>query len=452
MRLGESFAQALSNLRDMKLRTALTALGVAVGIAALVAMVGFGQGVQSNVTESFEKLDLFSSITVMPRGLLSGLRPGRAEGRRAPIPEGAEGPVLDDEAVGTLARLPGVESAWPEVRFPAVVAFRGNEEFRLVQMMPPAGPSSKPIRLAAGRPFRDPDEPSVIVSRALLGSFGVRDAASVIGAKVRVSSIALDFGALEQGGLGALLGQGRLPLKRESYDFSIVGVTDSGAIGGPLPIGSDVFLPSGWAGKIARLPFSSVWDLFRTRDGRPGYSAVDLRLTSPAAVDPVERRVRDLGFSTFALADQFREVKTSFVYLNMILAAIGMIAIFVAALGIVNTMVMSILERYTEIGIMKAVGASHGDIKRIFFFESGTIGFAGGLGGLVLGVLVSGLINRIVNTILARQGIPPIEYFRYPLWLCLGAMAFAVGVSLVSGVYPAWRASRVDPVVALRHE
>jgi putative ABC transport system permease protein len=136
----------------------------------------------------------------------------------------------------------------------------------------------------------------------------------------------------------------------------------------------------------------------------------------------------------------------------MMLAAVGMIAIFVAALGIINTMVMSILERYSEIGIMKAVGASNRNIKAIFFVESSAIGFAGGIFGLALGWTVSRIINRIINFYLAKQGLPYIEYFSFPLWLCLGAIAFAVGVSLVSGIYPASRAARVDPVVALRHE
>jgi putative ABC transport system permease protein len=136
----------------------------------------------------------------------------------------------------------------------------------------------------------------------------------------------------------------------------------------------------------------------------------------------------------------------------MVLAAVGMIAIFVAGLGIINTMVMSILERYAEIGVMKAVGARDGDIKKIFFFESSSIGFLGGIGGLALGWAVSRIINQVVNYFLARQGVPYIEFFNLTVWLCLAAVAFSLGVSLVAGIYPALRAARVDPVVALRHD
>jgi putative ABC transport system permease protein len=100
---------------------------------------------------------------------------------------------------------------------------------------------------------------------------------------------------------------------------------------------------------------------------------------------------------------------------------------------------------------MKAVGASDRDIKKIFFFETSMIGFLGGIFGLALGWLVSGLINQVVNYFLTGEGVPYIQFFSFPWWLCLGAVVFAMLVSLVAGIYPAVRAARVDPVVALRH-
>lgn len=97
--------------------------------------------------------------------------------------------------------------------------------------------------------------------------------------------------------------------------------------------------------------------------------------------------------------------------MEMILFAVGMIAIVVASLGITNTMIMSIMERYKEIGIMKAVGAGNKDIKKVFFFETSLIGFLGGIFGLLLGWLVSGLINRVVNYFLSKQNIPHINLY-----------------------------------------
>jgi len=462
MRFSEYLDFASSNLREMKLRTALTAFGVTVGIGALVAMVAFGQGLQKNVSESFEKLDLLNSITVLPQtsdlagvfggGARGGARGLRGGGRRRPSPSAA-GPALDDAAVRAFEAVKGVEIVFPEVRFPALVAVGEAEEFRLAQVIPARIASSKLIRLTAGAPFARDDEDAVIVGRSLLRSLGIADPASAVGRTLRLSSIALDLGSFNPANLGEMLAGRKLPLSKETYDFKIVGVTESLGFGGPTPIQSDVYLPPGPAGRIKKLPFTNIWDLFRAGGGEgTGYSALNIRLSSPAYADAVKAEAARLGFSTFALIDQFAQIKTSFVFMDMALAAVGMIAIFVAALGIINTMVMSILERYNEIGVMKAVGASPAVIKKIFLVESATIGFLGGAAGLVLGWAASRVINRVVNYFLARQGMPHIEYFSYPLWLCLGAIGFAVGVSLLAGVYPARRAARVDPVVALRHE
>jgi putative ABC transport system permease protein len=362
------------------------------------------------------------------------------------------GRALDDGAIAEIASFRGVESVFPDVRFPAVAGGEKGGEFRLVTVLPAKATASKFIRLSAGRPFRDDDESAVIIGPSILRLLDLKKPEEALGRMFRISSLAFDPALLLGGGFAGLLQGKSAPVRRKDYDFPIVGVVESLALGETSPLAGDIILPPGTAGRMDKLPFTSIWDLFRAGEGKGGYSAVNVRLTTPAFADPVKARVREMGFDTFALADQFEQIKKSFVYMNMMLAAIGMIAIFVAALGIVNTMVMSILERYSEIGIMKAVGAAPRDIRKIFLLEASIIGFAGGVGGLALGWAVSRIINRVVNYFLARQGMPFIEYFRFPLWLCLGGIVFAVGVSLVAGVYPALRAARVDPVVALRHE
>jgi putative ABC transport system permease protein len=252
--------------------------------------------------------------------------------------------------------------------------------------------------------------------------------------------------------IGAYLTGRKLPVKTSAYTLAVAGVTAAAGFGGVGPLQSDVFIPAGAASRMDKLPFTNIWDLFRLGEEGLGYAAVHIRVASAADVDKVKSRAHDRGFTTFALIDQFEEIKTGFLFMDMILAAVGMVAIFVAALGIINTMVMAVLERYGEIGIMKAVGASNRDVRRIFFFESGTIGLMGGAGGLVLGWAVSVVINKIVNYFAARQGIPHLEYFSFPLWLCAGGIVFAIAVSLAAGIYPAERAAKVDPAVALRHE
>jgi len=440
------------SLRKRRLRTFLTAAGVTIGIGALVSMISFGKGIQKNVSESFRASDLFNSLMVMPGGP-EGPSGDPDEGRPVKATVGPKDAVLDDAAVAAISRLPGVRAAYPDISFPAMVRYDGEEEFRLIQVVPAAVASSKAMAIKWGRPYSSDEETGVIVSRSFLRRMGTRDPAAAVGKTLTVMSVTLDLGQLLSSGLGGLLSGKGLPVATESYDFPVLGVTEMSPFGGgPNPMQSDVLIAPGPAGRIKRLPISSVWDLFRMQKGRLGYSAVTVKLGSIGDLETVGTRVREMGFATFALADQFAEITRGFYFMNMVLAAVGMIAIVVAALGIVNTMVMSILERYREIGVMKAVGASDGDIRRIFFFESGAIGLAGGTAGCLLGWATSLLINKVVNLYLAGQGVPHISYFAFPAWIFLGAVGFSLLVSLVSGIYPARRAARVDPVVALRHD
>ena len=452
MRFADAVEFALTSLRKRRLRTFLTASGVMIGIGALVSMISFGKGMQKNVTSAFQASDLFNTVMVMPGG--PDEPSGDPDGRRpAARTAGRKDAVLDDAAVAEIAKISGVRTAYPDINFPALVSLEGEEEFRLVQVVPAAVAGSKAVKVQWGRPYASNEEKGVIVSRTLVRRLGTKDPAAAVGKTLRLTSISIDLGQILSSGLQGFIGGKGLPVSRETYDFPILGVIDVTPFGGGAsPMQNDVLIAPGPAGQIKRLPITSVWDLFRMRDGRLGYSAVSVKIGSLGGLEAVKSRVREMGFTTFALADQFAEITKAFYFMDMILAAVGMIAIIVAALGIVNTMVMSILERFREIGVMKAVGAGDGDIRRIFFFESGAIGLGGGAAGCVLGWATSLVINRIVNFYLARQGMPHVDYFAFPLWIFLGAVGFSLLVSLVSGIYPARRAARVDPVVALRHD
>jgi putative ABC transport system permease protein len=183
-----------------------------------------------------------------------------------------------------------------------------------------------------------------------------------------------------------------------------------------------------------------------------GYSSIYVRAKKIEELEPIKEKIEAMGFGIFSIADQLEEIKKGFIVLDTALGSIGAIALVVAALGIINTMVMSILERTREIGIMKAIGGSENEIKGIFFIEAGSIGLFGGIFGLALGWIVTRIANVVVNYYIARQGGPHVDLFYIPPWLILGALAFSILVSLLAGLYPAVRAARVDPVEALRHD
>jgi putative ABC transport system permease protein len=159
-----------------------------------------------------------------------------------------------------------------------------------------------------------------------------------------------------------------------------------------------------------------------------------------------------MGFSAFSLLDASRNLRLFFTIFDLLLGIFGSLALAVATLGIINTLVMAILERRREIGIFKALGAADSDVKQLFFVEAGVMGLAGGLLGVTFGWFIGTGITWGTNVYLKRQNLPVAHVFSVPWWLVLGAIAFAVMVSLAAGLFPATRAARLDPVEALRYE
>jgi len=451
MRISDYIGQACGNLWKKKLRTFLTTTGVVIGIGALVCMFAFGQGVQRNVTEQFNRLDLFNYINVYARGGDRGPRRHHdpdEEGWRA---EGsgtadANAPRLDEESLKEVKKINGVEAAFPELRFPAQIHLGDKEQFSLVQVL--SADTCRPMPLLAGHCY-DPNEPNgILVSGSLVRRLGINEPSEAIGRQIEIATLTLDFRLASLLRMAFSSGDQALPIARESYRFVVTGVAERMPFGGM----GDAYIQPEAASGMRKLSLTSVWDFFRPAGEAANYSMITVKVGSAKDISPVKKELESRGFRTFAWIDQLDQMRIGFLIMDMVLIAVGMIGVTVASLGIVNTMVMSILERYREIGIMKAVGATDGDVQRIFLFESGAIGLLGGLFGLALGWLVSAIINEVVNAIMSRQSAPRMEHFSFPWWLCLGAIAFSILVSLAAGIFPTRRAARVDPVVALRHD
>jgi len=451
MRVSDYIGQACGNLWKKKLRTFLTTSGVVIGIGAMVCMFAFGQGVQRNVTEQFNKLDLFNYINVYARGSLRQPRHHHDPDEEGGPPMGggvadANAPQLDSGFLEEAKKIKGVEAAFPELRFPAQIRLGDREQFILVQVLSAA--ICRPMPLRAGRCYEVNEPNGLIIGESLLRRLGVNEPSEAIGRPIEIATLTLDFSLATLWRMAFSRGDQALPIARESYRFAIAGVAERMPFGG---MGDAYIQPEAAAG-MRKLAVTSISDFFKPSDAAANFPSITVKVRSPEDVVPVKKELESRGFRTWALLDQLDQMRIGFLIMDMVLIAVGMIGVTVASLGIVNTMVMSILERYREIGIMKAVGATDGDVQRIFLFESGTIGLLGGLLGLALAWAVSMVINTIVNVIMSRQGAPHMEYFRFPWWLCLGAIAFSILVSLAAGILPTRRAARVDPVVALRHD
>ena len=193
-------------------------------------------------------------------------------------------------------------------------------------------------------------------------------------------------------------------------------------------------------------------EISRAASDQPVYSSLSVRVKNPAQIKNIEEAIKKMGFNTFSILDATRSLQQFFAVLDLFLGIFGSLALAVASIGIVNTLVMAILERRREIGIMKAIGASDGDVQKLFFAEAGAMGILGGIVGVALGWAIGQAINLGTNVYLKRQSLPPEHFWAVPWWLVGSAIVFAFLVSLAAGLYPAGRAARLDPVQALRYE
>jgi putative ABC transport system permease protein len=184
-----------------------------------------------------------------------------------------------------------------------------------------------------------------------------------------------------------------------------------------------------------------------------GYDALVIKAEDVGDVIGIETQVQALDYEAQSLRTLLDMADRAFAVLNTLLEAVGGLALFVAALGVTNTMIVAIYERTREIGIMKAIGASRGDVLKLFMSEAGLIGLLGGVVGLVLGSLLGRGVDWVAHLYLRAQEVTGIGSLSVaPWWLAAGAVAFATLVGLVAGVYPAFQAARLDPVAALRYE
>jgi putative ABC transport system permease protein len=479
MKAGDLVELAGRNLRESVLRNSLTTVGISVGVASLVAMLSLGIGLQHLASSRLAKSGLFDSIYVTSGRRMQGPN-GRRENRKIPPPP------LDQAARQKMAKFAGVEEVYPDVRFPAELkllsanavtsptnnssAASSNEtraqssegqpsrEYQLISGLPMSARQLESFDSMKGKYFSSADAAEIILqsdeaktltdkpddllgkdivlryaSRHLLNDDGSSSAASQYGAASELSVYAVS---------------------PKEATLKVVGLVESKADAGIRGAGSaGAYVPINFALKLEPMQMTQV-RLAGDRDPLANnYSALIVRATRSSQVEGIENQIKQLGYNTFSLLDATRNLRRFFAILDLFLGIFGSLALAVASLGIINTLVMSILERRREIGIMKAIGASDGDVQKLFFAEAGAMGIFGGAVGVLLGWIIGRVINFGTRVYMQRQQqFTPDDVWLVPLWLVLGAIGFSVIVSLLAGLYPAARAARLDPVQALRYD
>ena len=475
MTFGDTVHLALRNLRQAKLRTALTTMGVSIGIASLAGMVSLGVGLQNQLTGQFLQSGMFDAITVTPAADLRGAMVGgpfvgrggrgRPGGRGARASGAADAPStpaaeLDDAAIEKLRALPGVKDAYPSVNVPVQLTYGDFSETFTASGVPMSAREEGAFRtLTAGAFFANESDGGCLLSLDAAKRISAQDPSSLVGKDLTLSY------AASRGAAGAPAGEAEaglaamMQIQRVSAACPVVGIVErepaAGPFGGRGGAGS-LMIPLSRAKAISAENVTNVQALLRqsaaSQARSNAYQVVTVKVAQARMTQDVEDHIKTMGYSAFSLNDALEGAKRVFIILDIVLSLIGSIALAVSSLGIVNTMVMSILERTKEIGIMKAIGASDSDIRRIFLVEASTIGLIGGVAGFALGWLVGQVINLGANIYIQSQGGTAATLFSLPWWLITGALAFSLLVSVIAGSYPANRAARLEPMQALRHE
>lgn len=170
-------------------------------------------------------------------------------------------------------------------------------------------------------------------------------------------------------------------------------------------------------------------------------------------VDEVSKKIEGMKFKTESIQGAIKQIKTGFAIIEGLLLIGAIIVIFVAAIGVINTMTMSIYERTRSIGIMKALGASKKNILGLFVTESAALGFLGGLIGIILSLINSKILLVFLNAYIKKQGVTEtVNIFSTPIWLILSCIGFSMLISIIAGLIPSFRALKLDPIESLKYE
>ncbi len=446
MRFPDLLAMSINNLRRRKLRTALTVLGVVIGTASIVVMLSLGIGLNELNRELIESYGSLNAIEV------------RGDSYWGVSDSSAEPKYLTDDTVKQFSRLDHVASIYPLLE---------------VDVMLKQGKYSTGTQLTGA--------PRAYLEQIPLGQ-GALPPASETGLQLIYGNAVIQWFS-DGKGMNRYWETGELPdvdymgrpmfviFDMDKYyqsqgDSSVKApkkylIPTAGVVEGTVEDYSDYAY--GVYTEIEALK-TELRKIFRknpipgqptNKKGKPYnyfiYNMVVVNADKMENVSDLQKQIGELGFQTYSRADWMEQSEKQSGMIQAVLGGIGAVSLFVAAIGIANTMMMSIYERTKEIGVIKVLGCDMGVIRNMFLIESGCIGFLGGMIGIVFSYSVSFVINRFAGIGQMMTGMAG-DISRIPLWLTAMAVLFAIFVGMAAGFFPALRAMRLSPLAAIRNE
>lgn len=386
------------------LRTWLTILGMGVGTGAVVVLVGLGFGLQQIILEQ-----IVFGETLLSLGVSS---------------TGAQGLRLTPETVVGFEAKDAVLDAAPLARFPALVTYKGLTGNVFVQGVEPPYLRYAGVTAEAGTVFTDDDAgdtSSIMLSPAVLKLFGIadEDVPNFIGQKVSLRLLVPANDGTDN--------VNEIPIDKE---YTVRGITKEQGV-----LNVMMMLPE-----------------LRNYVAITEYERIQVRVDSNENLPLVEKELIEEGYRVTALSKTVEQASKIFQGIQIVLATFGGIALIVSAIGMFNTMTVTLLERTKEIGIMRTIGASPNDVKYLFVSESIVVGFLGGVSGIVMGLAIGITVNLFLNFIAGQFGGQAVKLFSFPLDFLAFIAIFSAAVGYLTGVFPARRASKLNPLDAIRYE
>jgi ABC-type antimicrobial peptide transport system permease subunit len=383
------------------MRTWLTILGMGVGTGAVVILVGLGFGLQQIILEQIVFGETLLSLGVSTTGVQTL--------------------ALTNETVAKFESNPLVQDAAPMARFPGLVSYKGLTGNLFIQGAEPAYLRYAGVALTAGETFTDEEignTDSVLLSPAVLKLFGIEDAKEFVGEKVTFRIL--------------------VPAEDGTDDVNEVYIDKEYTVRG-------ITKEEGVLNALMMLPE------LRTHLGIEEYERVQVRVVDNQALPLVEESLIKDGYRVTALSKTVEQASKIFQGIQVVLAVFGGIALLVSAIGMFNTMTVTLLERTKEIGIMRTIGASPSDVKTLFVSESIVVGFMGGLSGIVMGVAFGLTVNVLLNLVAGQFGGQSVSLFAFPLWFLTFIAVFSAAVGYLTGIFPARRAAKLNPLDAIQY-
>jgi len=402
MRIGDSLKLSTRMFKTNPARTWLTILGMGVGTSAVVMLVGLGFGLQNILLEKIVFGDTLLSLNVTNP-------PSNAV-------------TLTDTTVADLKTVPDVIDVSPLAQFPSLLTIDNLSANLDLQGVEPSYFKYAGVAMATGDTFSGgaSGKYDVILSSAALKLFGFSSSTDVIGKTVQ-------FRIFVQTGAASSSAADQVPL---TGDFVVTGVTsDASSIYAMIPL-----------------------DTLAAQVQIPSYDKVEVRASGTGVLTAVQDAIVKKGFIVSTLSKTVDQANQIFQGVQAVLAVFGGIALVVSAIGMFNTMTVTLLERTGEIGIMRTIGGSPMDIKILFLTEAVVVGFLGGMTGMCIGVAGGLIINYLLNLVAVHFGGAAVGLFSFPLWFLAFVTVFSAIIGFVTGVFPARRAATISPLEAIRYK